>query len=154
MFIKLCTKILNNTRKIKIIINQKLKIMSVASLLKGNFMDGGPFFMTLHYIMWILVILFTVRFLMNYYSKDKDLKKLRKFNSKIIFIGAFGFLLSLFYRYLGMYGALSSIEVAQDISPSLILGGLRVSFIAPLYSLFLFLVTSLIWFNFWNKIRE
>lgn len=128
--------------------------MSVASLLKGNFMDGGPFFMTLHYIMWILVILFTVRFLMNYYSKDKDLKKLRKFNSKIIFIGAFGFLLSLFYRYLGMYGALSSIEVAQDISPSLILGGLRVSFIAPLYSLFLFLVTSLIWFNFWNKIRE
>ena len=34
--------------------------MSVADLLKQNFMDGGPGFMTLHYLMWILVISFTV----------------------------------------------------------------------------------------------
>ena len=128
--------------------------MSFASLLKGNFIDGGPFSMTLHYIMWFLVILYTVRFLRNYYSKNKDLKKLNKFNSTIIFIGGFGFLLSLFYRTMGIYGALASIEVAQDISPTILAGGLRVSLIAPLYSFFLFLTSSLIWFIFRNKIQE
>ncbi|MCK5171020.1 MAG: hypothetical protein KAQ75_14175 [Bacteroidales bacterium] len=128
--------------------------MSLANLLKENFMDGGPFFMTLHYIMWILIILYTIRFLRNYYSKNKDLKKLIKFNSTIIFIGGFGFLFSLFYQALGISGALASIEVAQDISPSLLAGGLRVSLIAPLYSFFLFLISSIIWFVFRNLIKE
>ncbi len=128
--------------------------MSFASLLKENFIDGGPFFMTLHFLMWFLVILYTVRFLRNYYSKNKDLKKLSKFNSTIIFIGGFGFLLSLFYRTLGIYGALASIEVAQDISPTILAGGLRVSLIAPLYSFFLFLISSIIWFVFRNLIKE
>ena len=128
--------------------------MSFASLLKGNFIDGGPFFMTLHFLMWVLVILYTIRFLRNYYSNNKDLKKLSKFNSTIIFIGGFGFLLSLFYRTLGIYGALASIEIAQDISPTILAGGLRVSLIAPLYSFFLFLISSLIWFVFRNKIQE
>ena len=127
--------------------------MSVASFLKGNFIDGGPFFMTLHFIMWILVILYTILFLINYYSDKKDLKKLEKFNSTIIFIGAFGFLFSWFYRMLGMYGALSTIAAAQDISPSVLAGGLRVSLIAPLYAFFLFLTSSLIWFVFRNKIK-
>jgi len=127
--------------------------MSVANLLKGNFIEGGPFFMTLHFIMWILVILYTILFLINYYSDKKDLKKLEKFNSTIIFIGAFGFLFSWFYRMLGMYSALSTIAAAQDISPSLLAGGLRVSLIAPLYAFFLFLTSSLIWFVFRNKIK-
>jgi len=127
--------------------------MSVADLLKGNFIDGGPLFMTLIYIMWVLVIIITIKFLRNFYSNKKDLKKLEKFNFTIIFIGAFVFLFSLFYRNLGIYGALSTIIDAQDISPSILANGLRVSYIAPLYSFFLFLVSSLIWFFFRNKIK-
>jgi len=127
--------------------------MSVADLLKGNFIDGGPFFMTLHYIMWVLVIIYVIKFLRAYKSKTKDLMKLNKFNSTILFIGVFGFLLSLFYRTLGIYGALSAIIEAQDIAPSVLANGLRVSFIAPLYAFFLFLVSSLVWFIFRNKIK-
>lgn len=128
--------------------------MSVADLLRENFLEGGPFFMTLHYIMWILVIIIAIRFLRNYYSKNKDLKKMDKFNATIIFIGAFGFLFSLFYRNVGIYSALSSIEVTPDISTSLLIHGLKISLIAPLYSFFLFLTTCLIWFIFRNLIKE
>lgn len=127
--------------------------MSVASLFKGHFMDGGPFFMTLHFIMWLLVILYSIKFIQNYKSSDKNLKKLEKFNSTIIFIGAFGFLFSWFYRMLGMYSAFSIAETAQDISPNLLAGGLRVSLIAPLYAFFLFLTSSIIWFFFRNKVK-
>lgn len=128
--------------------------MSLASLIKQNFLEGGPFFMTLHFIMWILVIIFAVRFLFNYFSKSKNTKRLTKFNATIIFIGGFGFLLAIFYQNMGLYGALSAIEHAADISPALIVGGLRVSLIAPLYSFFLFLISFLIWFVFRNLIRE
>lgn len=128
--------------------------MSVADLLKTNFIEGGPFFMTLHYMMWILVISYFIRFIKNYRSTNRDYKKLEKFNATILFIGGFGFLFALFYRTMGMYSAFAALEVSQDISPSLVASGLKASLIAPLYSLFLFLVTSTIWFVFRNKIKS
>lgn len=128
--------------------------MSLADLLKENFVDGGPFFMTLHFIMWILVIIYSIRVLKNYRSKNQDYYQLEKFNTTILFIGGFGFLFSLFYRTMGMYSAFSALEITSDISPTLVASGLKASLIAPLYSLFLFLVTGIIWFINRNKIRE
>ena len=128
--------------------------MSVADLLKQNFMDGGPGFMTLHYLMWILVIIFSVRAAKNIRSKNFDFRKLEKLNTSILLIGGFGLLLSLFYRTMGMYSAFSVLETTSDISPTLVAGGLKASLVAPLYSLFLFLVTGIIWFTFRLKIID
>lgn len=128
--------------------------MSVADLLKENFIEGGPFFMTLHYITWILVIFLSIRFMKNFRSKNRDYKKLDKFNSTILFIGGFGLLFALFYRTMGMYSAFSVLEATSDISPTLVASGLKASLIAPLYSLFLFLVTSIIWFINRTKIKS
>lgn len=126
--------------------------MSVADLLKQNFMDGGPGFMTLHYLMWILVISFTVIAIKS--IRNKNYKKLEKLNTSILFIGGFGLLFSLFYRTMGMYSAFSVLETTSDISPTLVAGGLKSSLVAPLYSLFLFLVTSVIWFVLRLKIID
>jgi hypothetical protein len=126
--------------------------MSVADLLKQNFWEGGPFFMTLHYIMWILVIVLTIRSIKNFRVENRDYKKLENLNTTILFIGGFGLLFSIFYRTIGMYSAFSVIEASSDISPTLVAGGIKASLIAPIYSLFLFLVTSIIWFIFRNKI--
>ncbi|WP_319501213.1 hypothetical protein [uncultured Draconibacterium sp.] len=128
--------------------------MSVADLLKQNFMDGGPGFMTLHYLMWILVIIFSVRAAKNIHSTNYDYRKLEKLNTTILFIGGFGLLLSLFYRTMGMYSAFSVLETTSDISPTLVAGGMKASLVAPLYSLFLFLVTGIIWFIFRLKIID
>lgn len=126
--------------------------MSVADLLKQNFMDGGPGFMTLHYLMWILVISFTVIAIKS--IRNKNYKKLEKLNTTILFIGGFGLLFSLFYRTMGMYSAFSVLETTSDISPTLVAGGLKSSLVAPLYSLFLFLVTGVIWFVLRLKIID
>lgn len=128
--------------------------MSIADLLKQNFIDGGPFFMILHYILWIVVIIYSIRLIKNYHSTNRDYRKLEKFNATILFIGGFGLLLSLFYRSMGMYSAFSALEVTGDISPTLVASGLKASLVAPLYSLFLFLVTGLIWFINRNKIKS
>mgnify|MGYP003966316507 FL=1 len=127
--------------------------MSVADLLKQNFFEGGPFFMTLHYFIWILVIFFTIRVIKTFRSKKRDFKKLEKFNATILFIGGSGLMFSLFYRAMGMYNAFSVLEVTNDVSLTLLASGFKASLIAPLYSLFLFMVTSIIWFINRTKIR-
>jgi hypothetical protein len=128
--------------------------MSVTDLLKQNFIDGGPFFMTLHCMMWILVIYYSIRFVSNYRSINRDYKKLEKYNATILFIGGFGLLFSLFYRTVGIYSAFSVLEVTNDISPTLFARGFKASLIAPIYSLFLFLITSIIWFINRNRITS
>ncbi|HYQ56029.1 MAG TPA: hypothetical protein VEP89_01695 [Draconibacterium sp.] len=128
--------------------------MSVADLLKQNFIDGGPGFMTLHFLMWILVIVLTTRAAKNIRSANYDFRELEKVNTTILFIGGFGLLLSILFRTTGMYNAFSVLETTSDISPTLVAGGLKASLVALLYSLFLFLVTSIIWFIFRLKIID
>jgi len=128
--------------------------MSLADLIKENFMEGGPLFMTLHYLMWVLVIVLTVIAAKNIRSANKDYKKLEKLNTTILFVGGFGLLFSLFYRTMGLYSAFSVLETTSDISPTLVAGGFKASLVAPLYSLFLFLVSGIIWFIFRLKIID
>jgi biopolymer transport protein ExbB/TolQ len=115
---------------------------------------GGISFMLPIYLMWIAVIILSIKFLINYFSKNKDLQKLGKQNSLIIFIGSFAFLFGLLGQILGLYGALQAIQSAGDISPALMAGGLKVSLIAPLYGLILLVISSVIWFIFRNLIRK
>lgn len=128
--------------------------MSVFSVLKDHFIYGGIPFMFPLLIMWIVLIILTLRFIMQYKSENKAIEKLKKLNSIILFIGSFMFLASLFYQTLGFYQALSAMEEAGDISPALLAGGLKVSFIAPLYACFFFLVSGIIWFVFRNLLRK
>ncbi len=128
--------------------------MSVADLLKENFINGGPGFMILHFLMWILVILFTIRALKQIRETSCNYKKLEKLNTAILFIGGFGLIFSLFYRTIGMYSAFSVLETTSDISLTLVAGGFKASLIAPLFSLFLFMVTGIIWFLFQLQIID
>ncbi|MDY6800086.1 MAG: hypothetical protein SVU94_02550 [Bacteroidota bacterium] len=128
--------------------------MSVFSLLKEQFLTGGFMFMIPMMIMWIALIILSIRIILNYKSKNRDIEKLKKQNSIILFMGSFMFLGSIFYQTLGFYQALSAIEVAGDISPSLIMSGLKVSFIAPLHGCFFFLLSGFIWFIFRLRIKK
>jgi hypothetical protein len=107
---------------------------------------GGIYFMLPIYMMWIVVIFFSIKFLTNYFSGNKDFKRLAKHNSLIIFIGSFAFLFGILGQVIGLFQALQAIQSAGDISPALMAGGLRVSLFAPLYGFILFLISSIIWF--------
>jgi len=131
------------------VLTKKIKNMIVKHLF-----EGGISFMLPIYLMWIAVIILIVKFLIDYSKQNKDLKKLAKLNSYIIFIGSFTFLLGLLGQTIGLYHALRSVQMAGDISPALMAGGLRVSLIAPLYGLVLLVISSLAWFIFRNLIKK
>lgn len=116
--------------------------------------EGGLTFMSVIYVLWIVVIFIVIRFLINYFSDKKDLQKLTNLNSTILFIGSLTFLIGLFGQMIGMSQALASVYEAGDISPALIAGGIRVTLIAPLYGFSLLLISGIIWFLFRNLLRK
>jgi hypothetical protein len=65
----------------------------------------------------------------------------------IIYTGSFAAVCGILGQGLGIYQALYAIQMAGDISPALIMGGIKVSMIAPLYGILILLISSLIWFG-------
>ena len=49
-------------------------------------------------------------------------------------------------QLIGLYSAFSAIERAMDISPAIMMGGLKVSMITTLYGILIYLTAILIWF--------
>lgn len=127
--------------------------MIVKNLFK-HLMEGGPSFMIPIFILWIVVILITIKNLLNYFSEKRNLEKLKNHNSLILFLGSFALLFGMFGQLIGLYGALDAIEAAGDIAPYLIAGGLKVSMLTVIYGFALLLVSSTIWFIFKNLVNK
>jgi biopolymer transport protein ExbB/TolQ len=115
--------------------------------------EGGPAFMSVIYLMWIAVIILTIRFLV-IYSKDKQSLKLKRSNEAILFLGSLTFLIGIFGQTIGIFGALSSIQAAGNIAPALIAGGLRVSMLTTMYGFGLILISGITWFIFRNLLKK
>ena len=64
----------------------------------------------------------------------------------ILHLGIFSFIFGLLGHAVSLYQMLTAIEVAGDISPALVFGGLRVSFIVPIYGLLILTVAAVLWF--------
>ena len=59
-------------------------------------------------------------------------------------IGLLALLSGVFYQILGMFQAFGVVQQAPDISPSLVAGGLRVSFIAVMYGMLIYAASLVI----------
>ncbi|MBN1181409.1 MAG: MotA/TolQ/ExbB proton channel family protein [Bacteroidales bacterium] len=116
-----------------------------------HFFEGGGFFMFFIYLMWITVITLAVRFII-LYSSGKNPQKLKRTNDSILFIGSFAFLFAVFGQMLGLVTAFDLIQKAGEagVVPSLVAGGLKVTFIPTFYGLLLLIVSAMIWFVFRN----
>ena len=123
-----------------------------------HFYQGGPAFMSIVYLLWIVVIIMTLRIIYDLLRGKKTTAKLKKENEVILFTGSFAFLMGVLGQVIGMFEALKVMETVKDISPAILAGGLRVSIIAPLYGLTLLVVSGLLWFVFrqiiWNRARK
>lgn len=59
-------------------------------------------------------------------------------------IGLLALVSGIFYQILGMFQAFGVIQIAGDISPSLLAGGFKVSFIAVMYALLIYAASLVI----------
>ena len=115
--------------------------------------EGGPTFMVPIFIMWLAVIIMAIRLIVQLNKGEKPRPKMSKQNEVILFIGSFAFLFGVLGQVIGLFEAFEVIQEIGEISPSLIAGALKVSSIAPIYGMLLFLVSSVFWFIFRYKLK-
>lgn len=98
------------------------------------------------YILWVVVIALNLALLYRLaVKKTADSKRTREM---ILFLGSLAFLWGILGQVTGMIQALTCVEAAGDISPSLIAAGFRISLLAPVYGFVLFLFSFVSWFTF------
>lgn len=105
--------------------------------------EGGRFGMVLITLCALIAIILTV-------VKAYDVFARQNINKKgltgILFFGSIAPLIGIIWQMIGMMMAFKAIEEAADISPALVIGGLKVSMYAPLYGLIVLFISSILWF--------
>ncbi len=114
--------------------------------MKDLFYMGGALFMSILTLLLIGVIAWIVYHLVAFYGgkseKENTLRNLNYARS----IGLFAMITGILGQLIGFYMAFAAIEQAGDVSPALLVGGLKVSMIPTLYGIFIYLLSLLLWF--------
>ena len=106
---------------------------------------GGIFFL-IQLIILALILILTIQKSVVYYGKKGPEKLPFHFSHHaILFLGVFGIVWGMFTQLVGLVQALNAIIEAADVSPALILMGLRNSFINPLIGFCTLLLAALFW---------
>lgn len=69
----------------------------------------------------------------------------RVLQNVLLQLGIFSFFLGILSQAIGLMQAFDAIEGMGGVSPAMLAGGLKVSMIAPVYGLMIFLVTFMLW---------
>lgn len=99
-------------------------------------MVGGPFFTLTLLCILVLILFLQVQAVR---KPDQQLKNKALIASLSLFAVVWGF----FAQILGLISAFDSIQSVGSISTEMLAGGLKVSFIAPVFGLFIFLIGRL-----------
>ncbi|MDZ7773124.1 MAG: MotA/TolQ/ExbB proton channel family protein [Balneolaceae bacterium] len=98
----------------------------------------GGYFMYLVTLFGIISLLFLVQSVRPLFRGERASPRLLR---NMMIAGGTAFASGLLAQVAGLYQAMSAIEAAGDISPALLAGGFKVSMIAPIYGLLIFLGT-------------
>lgn len=103
---------------------------------------GGPY-MHIISLMGMLMLAIVIWKAIEVFGRDeRNLKRL----DLIIMAGSVAAALGLFSQIVGIVQALEAIKAAADISPQIVMSGAIVSFYAPIWGFFIFIVSLLFYF--------
>ncbi len=111
------------------------------------FNEGGALFMGMLSIVFLVVFLLSIKNALVIFSKESDKRNISDQIGFIKSLGLFALVLGFFCQFLGLFQAFNFIAEAGTISPAILANGLKVSSIASIYGMIIFLVAYLIWFG-------
>lgn len=108
-------------------------------------MYGGIFLWVQVLVIILMVVLAVIKF--GQYYRNSSLGKLpfHQSHHAILFLGIFSLVWGMFTQVLGFVQALNAIIEAADVSPALIMEGLKNSFVSPLIGLVTLLFAAILW---------
>ncbi len=110
------------------------------------FLSGGP-------LMWYLlaaatiIAVQTVRSCLALWgSADINTGRVEQHLQGILFWAVFSGVFGVFGQFMGIYKALKAIIAAADVSPPIVLMGMKLSFHTTLFGLEIFIISSVVWY--------
>ena len=122
--------------------------------MKEWFIMGGTLFMSILTILLVIVIAVSVYYAIVIASgKSREKESFRHQLTYIKSLGLFTAITGILGQLIGLFMAFTAIEAAQDISPALLAGGLKVSMITTLTGIVIYLLSIAIWFllDLWHQ---
>lgn len=108
-------------------------------------MYGGIFLWVQIMVILGMLVMAAIKFRQYYSNKSLASMPFHKSHHTILFLGIFNLVWGIFTQVLGFVQALDAIIAAADVSPALIMEGLKNSFISPLIGLGAALFGALLW---------
>ena len=109
------------------------------------FYMGGPLFMGILTLLFLIVLILAVRTWMKFSGKSWDVPTTRRNLSYVKSTGILAFVVGVFGQLIGLYSAFVAIEEMGGIGPAMLAGGLKVSMITTLYGSVILICSLLIW---------
>lgn len=122
--------------------------------MKDWFIMGGTLFMSILTILLVIIVAVSVYYAVLIASgKSRERENFAHQLKYVRSIGLFTLVTGILGQMIGLFMAFTAIEAAQDISPALLAGGLKVSMITTLTGMVIYLISILIWFllDLWNQ---
>lgn len=115
--------------------------------MKDLFYQGGLLFMGILSLIFIAMLVWVIyHTAISFTAKEGSTEVMLRKIGYTRSIGLFALVMGIFGQLIGLYQALSAIERAGDISPSLVFSGLKISMITPIYGVIIFLISLVMWF--------
>ncbi|MFC2123192.1 MotA/TolQ/ExbB proton channel family protein [Bacteroidota bacterium] len=115
--------------------------------MKNWFIMGGYQFMSVLTILFVIIVAVSVWYAISI-ANGRALEKVN-FKHQLKYlksIGLFTMIVGILGNFIGLLGAFSAIEQANNISPAIMAGGLKVSMITTLTGILFYLISIILWF--------
>lgn len=125
--------------------------------MKDWFIMGGSLFMSILTILLVIIVAVSVYYaVMIAGGKSRDRENFAHQLKYVRSIGLFTLITGILGQLIGLFMAFTAIEAAQDISPAILAGGLKVSMITTLTGMVIYLLSILIWFllDLWHQKKQ
>lgn len=122
----------------------------------GSYFSAGGMFMTPLTILGIVMLLLMIKKAVDLFGKSatvtgKGSRDRVQVNLMLQF-GVLAFFLGILSQAIGLMDAFQAIEAMGGVSPAMLVGGLRVSMIAPVYGLIILIVAFVGWMVLKNRL--
>lgn len=108
-------------------------------------MYGGFLLWVQILIILLMLVIAAIKFFQYFGNTDLSSLPFHKSHHAILFLGIFNLVWGVTMQVFGLVQALNAIIAAADVSPALIMEGLKNSFINPLIGLCTLLAASILW---------
>ena len=106
---------------------------------------GGIYFFIQLLIIAMILVLSIQKFIQYFRNQIPEKLVFHRSHHVLLFLGIFCFVWGALLQIMGFIGALGEIIVATDISPQIVLKGMRITFVPPAVGLGTMLISALLW---------